>query len=167
MKLFAHVFPTPAADMLVAVDDRGRLVRLDFLTKQSRDQIIRSLERHGHELEWRQEPCARAVEQIHDYFTGKRRKFDLELAPEGTKFQRQVWRELGKIPYGETRSYGEIAAGVGRPKGARAAGGAIGSNPIVVVIPCHRVIGTDGSLTGFGSGLPVKRRLLRLEGVLP
>ncbi|HKI86272.1 MAG TPA: methylated-DNA--[protein]-cysteine S-methyltransferase, partial [Thermoanaerobaculia bacterium] len=107
------------------------------------------------------------VAQIGDYFAGERQAFDLEIAPEGTPFQRQVWRQLGKIPYGETRSYGEIAARLGRPKGARAAGGAIGSNPIVVVIPCHRVIGADGSLTGFGSGLPVKRKLLRLEGVLP
>ncbi len=167
MRLFAHVFPTPAADMFAAVDERGRLVRLDFLTKHRRKQIVADLERAGFAVEWDDQACASVAEQINDYFAGKRKKFDLALAPEGTTFQRQVWRELDKIPYGETRSYGEIAAGVGRPKGARAAGGAIGSNPIALVIPCHRVIGADGSLTGFGSGLPVKRQLLRLEGVLP
>lgn len=167
MKLFAHVFPTPAAAMFAAVDEHGRLVRLDFLTKHRRNQIVADLERAGYAVEWNERACATVVRQINDYFAGKRTQFELEVAPQGTSFQRQVWRQLGKIPYGETRSYGEIAASVGRPKGARAAGGAIGSNPIAVVIPCHRVIGADGSLTGFGSGLPVKRRLLRLEGVLP
>jgi len=167
MKLYAHTFTTPAGRMLAAVDERGRLVRLEFLTQHRRERIVAALERAGHTVEWKEEPCAPVVAQIGDYFAGERQAFDLEIAPEGTPFQRQVWRQLGKIPYGETRSYGEIAARLGRPKGARAAGGAIGSNPIVVVIPCHRVIGADGSLTGFGSGLPVKRKLLRLEGVLP
>ena len=102
--------------------------------------------------------------QIGEYFAGKRRKFDLELAPEGTPFQLAAWRQLRRIPYGKTISYGEQARRMGRPKAARAVGGANGENPISIIVPCHRVIGSDGKLTGFGGGTDVKRRLLELEG---
>ncbi len=106
---------------------------------------------------------ARAGEQLSEYFAGRRQAFDLPLAARGTGFQQSVWRALTAIPYGVTRSYGEIAAEVGSPKASRAVGAANGRNPIAVIVPCHRVIGADGSLTGFGGGLDRKRWLLEHE----
>ena len=108
-------------------------------------------------------PFATVKRQLDEYFAGKRREFELDLAPAGTPFQLSVLDELRKIPYGETCTYRDIATAIGNPKAVRAVGGANGSNPIPVVIPCHRVIGSDGSLTGFGGGLPNKRFLLNLE----
>lgn len=104
-----------------------------------------------------------AKKQLQEYFAGKRKKFDLPIKPQGTDFQRKVWTALQTIPYGETCSYGEIAAKIGNPKAARAVGGANNKNPILIVIPCHRVIGADGSMVGFGCGLPAKEYLLSLE----
>ena len=101
--------------------------------------------------------------QLYEYFAGDRKSFDVRIEPRGTKFHRDVWNALLKIPYGETRSYSEIARAIGRPAAIRAVGAANGANPIPIVIPCHRVIGSNGSLTGFGGGIDVKRRLLELE----
>ena len=101
--------------------------------------------------------------QLCQYFTGERREFDLPIRYDGTAFQRLVWAELRKIPYGETRTYGQLARLIGRPRAARAVGQACHVNPICVIVPCHRVVGADGSLTGFGGGLEVKGRLLELE----
>jgi|HubBroStandDraft_5_1064220.scaffolds.fasta_scaffold268992_1 methylated-DNA-[protein]-cysteine S-methyltransferase len=118
------------------------------------------------EAEWQESsrgPLAQAARQLTEYFAGKRTDFDLPLAPEGTEFQRSVWRRLQEIPYGETISYGELARRVGNPKASRAVGAANGQNPIPIVIPCHRVIGANGKLTGFGGGLPTKEALLALE----
>ena len=106
---------------------------------------------------------ADARAQLDEYFAGKRRAFDLKLAPRGTSFQLEVWAALRAIPYGETRSYREIARTIGRPEAIRAVGAANGANPLPIIVPCHRVIGANGSLTGFGGGLPVKRYLLDLE----
>lgn len=103
------------------------------------------------------------VKQLSAYFAGKLHDFELTLAPEGTVFQRSVWGELQRIPYGETISYGELARRLGNPKAVRAVGLANGSNPIAIVIPCHRVIGSNGSLVGYGGGLPIKQALLALE----
>ncbi|MGC1617480.1 MAG: methylated-DNA--[protein]-cysteine S-methyltransferase [Candidatus Acidiferrum sp.] len=102
-------------------------------------------------------------QQLQEYFAGKRKDFDLPLVLEGTEFQLLVWRSLMKIPYGETVSYGQLARRIGSPDAARAVGLANGSNPIPIIIPCHRVIGSNGELTGFGGGLPVKKKLLALE----
>ncbi len=104
-----------------------------------------------------------AIRQLRAYFAGELENFDLPLAPEGTPFQRKVWDELCKIPYGETISYGELAKRIGNPNASRAVGLANGSNPIPIVIPCHRVIGSNGQLTGYGGGLPIKEKLLALE----
>jgi methylated-DNA-[protein]-cysteine S-methyltransferase len=109
------------------------------------------------------EPFADVKLQLQEYFDGARREFDLPLAPRGTPFQLAVWNALLRIPYGETRSYGELAQDLRRPTASRAVGAANGRNPISVIIPCHRVIGADGSLTGFGGGLERKQRLLSLE----
>ena len=102
--------------------------------------------------------------QLIEYFCGARRSFDLATAPEGTSFQLRVWQALAAIPYGETVSYGELARRLGLSRGARAVGLANGANPLPIVVPCHRVIGADGTLTGFGGGLHIKRALLALEG---
>lgn len=115
--------------------------------------------------EWRENGSVfdGVVDQLREYFAGERKTFSLTLIPEGTEFQRAVWSELRNIPYGETISYKELAERIGRPKAVRAVGAANGANPIPIIIPCHRVIGNDGSLTGFGGGLPLKKRLLDLE----
>jgi methylated-DNA-[protein]-cysteine S-methyltransferase len=115
--------------------------------------------------EWREDagPSREAVQQLRAYFAGELEDFDLRLAPEGTDFQKNVWHKLCGIPYGGTISYGELAKRVGNPKASRAVGAANGQNPIPIIIPCHRVIGSDGKLTGFGGGLPIKEKLLALE----
>ena len=106
-----------------------------------------------------------ATRQLAAYFDRRLTAFDLPLAPHGTPFRRQVWEALLSVPYGATSSYGAIARRIGRPRAVRAVGAANGANPIPIVIPCHRIVGADGSLTGFGGGLPVKEYLLALEGV--
>ncbi|OIN82304.1 methylated-DNA--[protein]-cysteine S-methyltransferase [Mycobacterium malmoense] len=115
--------------------------------------------------DWSPDPGAfgGAVEQLGAYFAGELSDFDIDLDLRGTEFQRRVWQALLTIPYGETRSYGEIAEQIGAPGSARAVGWANGHNPIAIVVPCHRVIGTNGSLTGYGGGLDRKRTLLELE----
>lgn len=105
-----------------------------------------------------------AARQLEAYFSGRLESFDLKLAPEGTDFQKSVWKALCEIPYGETRTYKEIAVYIGKPGAYRAVGLANNRNPIAIIIPCHRVIGSDGKLTGYASGLDVKELLLRLEG---
>ncbi len=112
-------------------------------------------------------PLAAAVAQLAAYFAGQRREFDLSVDPQGTPFQRHVWQNLQQIPYGVTITYGELARRVGKPTAARAVGAANGQNPIPIIIPCHRVIGANGKLTGFAGGLHLKEGLLTLEQALP
>ncbi|MEQ4616554.1 MAG: methylated-DNA--[protein]-cysteine S-methyltransferase [Corticimicrobacter sp.] len=120
---------------------------------------------------WREQPdhpvLQQARSQLSEYFAGQRRIFDLPLAPQGTPFQMTVWQALASIGYGETLSYAGLAERVRHPRAARAVGAANGRNPLPIVLPCHRVIGTNGSLTGFAGGLPAKRFLLSHEGALP
>ncbi|MEX0617655.1 MAG: methylated-DNA--[protein]-cysteine S-methyltransferase [Pseudohongiellaceae bacterium] len=118
-----------------------------------------------HDELWTEDPAifTEVKEQLQAYFDQRLTRFDLPLAPAGTDFQLRVWEALMTIPYGDTSSYGEIAGRMGRPGASRAVGAANGQNPLPIVIPCHRVIGRDGTLTGFGGGLEVKRRLLALE----
>ncbi|MEI6669648.1 MAG: methylated-DNA--[protein]-cysteine S-methyltransferase [Acidobacteriota bacterium] len=119
------------------------------------------------ESQWQRSdaPFRDAVRQLKEYFRGKRVAFDLKLNPKGTPFQLEVWRALTTIPYGATRSYAQIAKRVGRPLAVRAVGLANGRNPLPIIVPCHRVIGSGGQLVGYGGGLPVKQALLQLEGV--
>jgi methylated-DNA-[protein]-cysteine S-methyltransferase len=147
---------TPLGRLLVAGDDAG-LHLISFDTQQSRP-----------EPDWVEDAdaLAEAARQLDAYFAGRLEEFDLELAPEGTPFQREVWQELERIPYGTTISYGELAERIGKPSAVRAVGTANGANPLPIVIPCHRVIGADGSLTGYGGGLEKKEALLSLEGAL-
>ena len=146
---------TPVGRLLLAGDEEG-LRRISF---QDGLHPIRPAEG------WQRAevPFREVVNQLEAYFAGKLRRFDLALAPEGTPFQREVWSALTTIPYGETVTYGELARRLGRANASRAVGAANGSNPIPIIIPCHRVIGADGSLTGFGGGVAIKRRLLDLE----
>lgn len=119
----------------------------------------------GADLDWERfdEPFRGVKQQLQEYFAGERRTFELRLAPDATPFQASVLEALQAIPYGETSTYGEIARSLGKPKAVRAVGGANGNNPIPIIIPCHRVIGSNGTLTGFGGGLESKRFLLDLE----
>ncbi len=146
---------SPAGPLLLVADDRG-LRRIEFVNGRKPVQS---------DPEWRDdaEPLSEVVRQLRAYFAGELQKFDLTLAPQGTSFQLTVWNRLCEIPYGETISYGELARRIGNPNASRAVGLANGSNPISIVIPCHRVIGSNGKLTGYGGGLPIKEKLLALE----
>ncbi len=120
----------------------------------------------GNEHETNDRPLRACARQLEEYFAGKRQHFDLPLQPEGTSFQQSVWSALRNIPYGELSSYRDIAEAIGNVRAVRAVGAANGRNPIPIVVPCHRVIGSDGSLTGFAGGLEAKEVLLRLEGAI-
>lgn len=146
---------SPIGPLLIAGDDQG----LRFLLfKQGRQEV-------KPEPDWKPDRgrLEEPARQLSSYFGGKLREFDLRVAPQGTAFQRSVWSELQRIPYGETISYGELARRLGNPKAVRAVGLANGSNPISIIIPCHRVIGRSGALVGYGGGLPIKQALLALE----
>ena len=144
---------TPVGELTLTADPDGALTGL-YLPNHPPDT-------HGWERDDALlEPARR---QLTEYFAGERTEFDLELRPTGAPFQKQVWDALLRIPYGETASYGEIAREIGHPTAFRAVGAANGQNPIAIIVPCHRVIGSNGSLTGYGGGLPTKRALLDLE----
>jgi methylated-DNA-[protein]-cysteine S-methyltransferase len=145
--------PTPIGELVLTADPDGALTRLHL---PNRPPDTSGWERDDALLE----PVLR---QLAEYFAGERTEFDVPLRPTGAPFQLQVWAALLKIPYGETASYGEIAREIGHPTAFRAVGAANGQNPIAIIVPCHRVIGSNGSLTGYGGGLPTKRALLDLE----
>lgn len=120
----------------------------------------------GANLRPKETPLLRATaHQLSEYLAGRRRIFDLPLNPVGTEFQHKVWDALLRIPFGETKSYAQVAAAVGCPRGARAVGGAVGKNPIPIIIPCHRVLAAGGKIGGFSLGLDMKRKLLNIEGI--
>lgn len=154
--LYWHEIDSPVGRLLLAGDGES-LIQVGF---QSGPRPLRRADG------WQADhaPFRAAIAQLEEYFAGGRRRFDLPLAPRGTEFQRRVWRALTEIPYGKTISYGELARHIGNPSASRAVGLANGANPLPIIVPCHRVIGADGSLTGFGGGLPIKRKLLALEG---
>lgn len=141
---------------LLLIANEGLLEELHFPNTLEQIQISE---------DWQDDKtCFRVVlKQLDEYFSGNRQEFDLKITPKGTAFQKLVWKELQKIPFGQTASYGEIAKRIGNSKASRAVGMANRKNPIPIIVPCHRVIGKDGSLTGFGGGLDVKRQLLKLE----
>lgn len=149
---------TRVGKVLLAADDTG-LRLISFESEKST---------HQPEPDWVEDADALAsvASQLEAYFAGDLEDFRLPLSPQGTPFQMQVWQELQRIPYGTTISYGELAERIGNPKAVRAVGTANGANPLPIVIPCHRVIGADGSLTGYGGGLEIKEALLAIEGAL-
>jgi methylated-DNA-[protein]-cysteine S-methyltransferase len=154
-KIYYTTMDSPVGKLLLA----GTKNALKFILFQHGKKVARP-ERHWEASE---APFREAIRQLQAYFAGERQAFDLPLSLDGTPFQQAVWRELQKIPYGKTASYGEIARAIGKPNAVRAVGAANGRNPLPIVIPCHRVIGSDGSLTGYGGGLPIKETLLLLE----
>ncbi len=162
--LILDTIPAPIDAFLIAVDQDGVLRAVDFWADEPRLRVLLRRQYGDVRVESGQSPAPirRAFE---DYFAGDLRALDrVPVATVGTDFQRKVWAALQTIPAGQTRSYGQLAAEIGEPDAARAVGLANGQNPIAIVIPCHRVIGADGSLTGFGGGLPRKRWLLTHEG---
>ena len=152
------IIETPIGALNALVDEAGKLVELHFAQKQSAVGSRRSAVVEAPAGNW---PVAR---QLFEYFSGKRQVFELDLAPRGTEFQLAVWNALLAIPYGDTISYAELARRIGKPSAVRAVGAANGANPIPVIIPCHRVIGSNGTLTGYGGGIERKQWLLALEG---
>lgn len=144
---------------IVAEDGQIRCLYMDLQRHRPHDSELGEPDPRGREAE----PFKATADQLVAYFAGRRTCFELPLAPQGSEFQQRVWAALQEIPYGETESYGELAARIGSPGAARAVGLANGKNPIGIVIPCHRVVGTTGSLTGYGGGLGRKRALLDLE----
>lgn len=151
---------SPVDPLLLAADEHG-LRLIEFHTP--RHPMARIADWHEGD-----NAILQAIrKQLEEYFAGTRTAFELPLAPDGTAFQKEVWHALADIPYGQTISYAQLALRVGKPSAMRAVGAANGRNPLPIVLPCHRVIGADGSLTGFGGGLPTKQFLLELEGALP
>lgn len=148
---------SPLGRLLLAGDEQG--LQLLHMDPAAPGQLAPGWQQADGQLD-------EAVRQLDEYFAGRRQRFALRLAPQGTAFQREVWAALLEIPYGRTTCYAELARRIGRPKAMRAVGAANGANPIAVIVPCHRVIGRDGSLTGYAGGLARKELLLRLEGAL-
>lgn len=165
MALLSHTYPTPLGDMMALLSDRG-LCLLEF------SERTKGLAREVAQVEAARGGPARAGENAHtaqlgrelaEYFAGRRRTFDVPLDLVGTPFQQSVWQALLAIPYGQTRSYGEQARSIGKPTAARAVAAANGNNKISLIVPCHRVIGGDGSMTGYGGGVARKEWLLAME----
>lgn len=161
--MYTHCYDLPLVGGVSLVEEDGRILALDLIRKDGGRKSGPLAANAADE----ETPLLReAGRQLKAYLAGRLRDFDLPLAPQGTPFQQKVWAALAAIPYGETRSYKQVAEAVGCPRGCRAVGLANNRNPIAIVIPCHRVIGADGALVGYGSGLPIKECLLRLEGCL-
>jgi methylated-DNA-[protein]-cysteine S-methyltransferase len=154
---------SPAGPLHVAVAPDGRLNGVWFGAVTTPEEVEASIRRHGRSPVWDEERTAHVVAQIHEYTARERTDFALDLAIEGGEWEQRVWQALLTIPYGETRSYGQIATQLGDPSKARAVGWANAANPIPLVIPCHRVIGANGGLTGFGGGIDAKIQLLAHE----
>ena len=164
VRIAYHMTASPVGLLFLAKSERG-LRHLEFMDRRSIKRMIASHESETPGAKW--EPSLldlkETVDQLDAFFNGMLRRFELPLDLAGSNFQLKVWRALTEIPFGETRSYGQIAKAIGQPKASRAVGLANNQNPIAIVVPCHRVIGADGSLTGYGGGLPKKRWLLDHE----
>jgi methylated-DNA-[protein]-cysteine S-methyltransferase len=152
---YHSILPSPLGDILLTADDHG-LTGINFQNARGAKQPPRGSVESP-------EPFRRAAQQLDAYFRGELRDFDLPLSPAGTAFQRRVWDALRQIPYGMTISYGDLARRVGKPTASRAVGAANGRNPLPIVVPCHRVVGADGRLTGYHGGTHLKAFLLKLE----
>ncbi len=169
--LHSKIVTSPVGPLFLAASARG-LVALEFDTRLPGQQTIRpnprNLRVEGKQLRFEESATVMRpyVQELEEYFRGQRREFSFPLDLRGTEFQLACWRALLAIPYGETRTYADIARAVGRPKAFRAVGMANNRNPVAIVVPCHRVIASDGTLAGYGGGLDIKRRLLELEGAL-
>lgn len=165
MTVFYQYYPSPIGQLLLLSNEQG-LIGIEFETEQPTTNLGKFVTSEAASGEISTIFC-KTVNILNGYFSGD--KFDFKqldfLAPQGTDFQKSVWEILSQIPYGETTTYGDIAKQLGKPNAMRAVGGAVGRNPISILIPCHRVLGKDQTLTGFGGGLPSKRYLLQLEQI--
>ena len=162
-QLFGACFETGFGKMMGVVNETGELCLLYFIGSEEQAMIEAAKTFPGASIVWNSERCSIVIRQLREYFAGERKEFDFPISFGGTEFQNKVWRELSKIPYGRTISYGELAAKIGRPKASRAVGAANGANRIAVALPCHRVIGANGKLTGYAYGVDTKEKLLALE----
>ncbi len=153
--MYYCIYPSPLGDIALTANEQG-LSALAFQAGKSPITFTGLIEDNS--------KFSEVTQQLSEYFNGKRKTFDLPLAPEGTKFQKQVWQALTQIPCGETKSYGWIAKSINNEKAVRAVGTANGANPIALIVPCHRVIGSNGKLTGYAGGLALKAKLLMHEG---
>ena len=163
VKAYVDEVESPAGELAFAVDEEGAMIWLRFVEGDGGWKVEEELGVEGFEASRDGQRTARAREELREYYAGVRRKFGLPLAFVGSEWQRAVWGELTRIPFGETRSYGEIADRLGSPGAARAVGRANATNRLPLVVPCHRVIAADGSLGGFNGGLHLKERLLGHE----
>jgi methylated-DNA-[protein]-cysteine S-methyltransferase len=150
-------FQSPHGRMLLVADEKA-LASVSFVGQKYAPRVAKDWTRDGAHA-----PIARAKRELAEYFAGRRRRFTVRLAPRGTPFQRRVWRAIAGVAFGRTIPYAELARRAGRPGSARAAGAATGRNPIGVIVPCHRIVGSNGALTGYAGGLGRKRALLALE----
>ena len=163
MKAYVDEIDSPAGPLAFAVNEDGALMRLHFVESDNGPVMEEELQDEGYALEADEARTASVRTELSEYVSGQRKTFDASLAFAGSEWQKTVWMELTRIPFGETRSYGEIADTLGRPGAARAVGRANASNILPVVVPCHRVIAADGTLGGFNGGLHLKERLLEHE----
>jgi methylated-DNA-[protein]-cysteine S-methyltransferase len=163
VKAYVDEIDSPAGPLAFAVNEDGALLRLHFLEGEYGPVMQQELEDEGYAIESDETRTAEVRDELSEYVNGRRKTFDAPLAFVGSQWQKAVWTELTRIPFGETRSYGEIADSLGRPGAARAVGRANASNVLPVVVPCHRVIAADGTLGGFNGGLHLKERLLEHE----
>jgi methylated-DNA-[protein]-cysteine S-methyltransferase len=150
-------FQSPHGRMLLVADEKA-LASVSFVGQKYAPRVAKDWTRDGAHA-----PIARAKRELAEYFAGRRRRFTVRLAPRGTPFQRRVWRAIAGVAFGRTIPYAELARRAGRPGSARAAGAATGRNPIGIIVPCHRIVGSNGALTGYAGGLGRKRALLALE----
>ena len=153
MGRFVHYMEKTPVGVLSLAEENGKIAAIDFGRTKFAGAEVKTTP-----------VLKQAVKELEEYFAGKRQKFEVPFAMQGTEWQKKVWRALCKIPYGEVRSYKDIAEAAGNPKACRAVGGANHKNNIPIIIPCHRVIGADGAMVGFGGGIDVKEKLLQIEG---
>ncbi|HEX5848735.1 MAG TPA: methylated-DNA--[protein]-cysteine S-methyltransferase [Rubrobacter sp.] len=163
MKAYVDEVASPAGPLVFAVDEDGALIRLHFVESNYGPVMEEDLEDEGYTVRSDPTKTAPVRAELAEYSSGERRAFDVPLAFSGSEWQKAVWAELTRIPFGETRSYGEVADALGRPGAARAVGSANARNVLPLVVPCHRVIAADGTLGGFNGGLHLKERLLEHE----
>ncbi len=163
MASYTSTIDSPCGPLQIVANGEGELTHIEFLDAVKGQTIVDRFKADDVEVLHDTGHTFEIESELKEYFAGERMKFEISLAPEGTPFQLQVWEELRQIPFGETRNYGEIARALGQPGASRAVGAANGANPIPIVIPCHRVVGADGALVGFGGGLKNKALLLEME----
>ncbi len=161
-----HRIDTSLGPVQVAFDADGVVIYLGFADHEFREHLLVKVLRQQPSWHPDRDAAARLREQLEAYAAGRREDFEIPFRLHGSPFEQRVWGALQHIPFGETRSYGQLASALGDPKLSRAVGRANGANPVSILVPCHRVVGADGSLTGYAGGLPMKERLLRLEGAL-